>query len=228
LVFSNYGSFLPKSIEDVVLKDTPEEVYRNPFLVEAMKNLDMKETQGGGIRKIFNFQRQRFFPMPDYDLIDGKFKVTITGKLLNEDFARILIKNPSLTLEDILMLDKVQKQKSVSGDEFKYLKKLKLIEGRKNNIYLSAKVIEPINDEELKAEYIANKSFDDNHFKDMIVGYLKKFGKTKRSALVNLVIPKLSAILSDVQKKKKLDNFLLSLRTSGKIKTAGYGVWVLT
>ena len=44
LVFSNYGSFLPKSIEDVVLKDTPEEVYRNPFLVEAMKNLDMIET----------------------------------------------------------------------------------------------------------------------------------------------------------------------------------------
>ncbi|MHB1921320.1 MAG: RNA-binding domain-containing protein, partial [Chitinophagaceae bacterium] len=65
LVFSNYGSFLPKSIEEVVLKDTPEEIYRNPFLVDAMKNLDMIETQGGGIRKIFNFQRQRFFPMPD-------------------------------------------------------------------------------------------------------------------------------------------------------------------
>jgi len=68
LVFSNYGSFLPKSVEDVVLKDSPEEVYRNPFLVEAMKNLDMIETQGGGIKKVFNFQRQRFFPLPDYDL----------------------------------------------------------------------------------------------------------------------------------------------------------------
>ena len=60
LVFSNYGSFLPKSIEAVVLNDSPEEIYRNPFLVEAMKNLDMVETQGGGIRKTFNFQRERF------------------------------------------------------------------------------------------------------------------------------------------------------------------------
>ena len=75
LIFSNYGSFLPKSVEDVVLNDTPEEVYRNPFLVEAMKNLDMIETQGGGIRKIFNFQRQRFFPLPEFDFNNNKVKV---------------------------------------------------------------------------------------------------------------------------------------------------------
>ncbi len=228
LVFSNYGSFLPKSIEDVVLKDTPEEVYRNPFLVEAMKNLDMIETQGGGIRKIFNYQRLRFFPMPDYDLSDAKVKVTITGKILDEDFARILIKNPQLTLEDILILDKVQKQKTISDDEFRYLKKSKFIEGRKPNVYLSVKIIEPIGNEDLKAEYIANKSFDDAHFKDMIIEYLKKFGRTKKSAIDNLVISKLSAVLNDTQKKKKVDNFLLSLRLSGKIKTAGYGVWELT
>lgn len=29
-----------------------------------MKNLDMIETQGGGIRKLFNFQKQRFFQCP--------------------------------------------------------------------------------------------------------------------------------------------------------------------
>lgn len=126
LVFSNYGSFLPKSIEDVVLKDTPEEIYRNPFLVEAMKNLDMIETQGGGIRKIFNFQRLRFFPMPDYDFSDGKFKVSITGKILNEDFARILIKNPELGLHDIILLDKVQKQKTIAEEEYNYLKRKNL------------------------------------------------------------------------------------------------------
>ena len=36
LVLSNYGSFLPKSVEDVVLNDTPEEIYRNPFLGESL------------------------------------------------------------------------------------------------------------------------------------------------------------------------------------------------
>ena len=123
LVFSNYGSFLPKSVEDVVLKDTPEEVYRNPFLVEAMKNLDMIETQGGGIRKIFNFQKQRFFPLPDYNFDDNKVKVTITGKILDENFARIIIKNSELGLDEIILLDKVQKKKEISENEFKFLKK---------------------------------------------------------------------------------------------------------
>lgn len=227
LVFSNYGTFLPKSIEDVVLTDTPEEVYRNPFLVDAMKNLDMVETQGGGIRKIFNLQRERFFPMPDYDLNDGKFKVTITGKIVNEDFARILISNPSLSLEDIMLLDKVQKQKIISDIEFKYLRKNSFVEGRKGNLFLSYKVIAPTNNDELKAEYIANRSFDDGHFKEMILGYIKTFRIAKRGAIDNLIIPKLSAVLTDKQKKKKVGNLLKSLRESNKIKSVGYGEWAL-
>jgi len=227
LIFSNYGSFLPKSIEDVVLRDTPEENYRNPFLVAAMKNLDMIETQGGGIRKLFNFQKQRFFPMPDFDFSDGKCKATITGKILNEDFARILIKNPSLSLEDTLLLDKVQKKKIISDEGYNYLKKQKFIEGRKPNIYLSYKVIEAANNDELKAEYIANRSFDDNHFKDIIIEYIKKFGPTKRKAIDHLIIPKLSAILNEIQKKKKVDNFLTALRGEGKLKTTQMRIWVL-
>jgi ATP-dependent DNA helicase RecG len=223
LVFSNYGSFLPKSIEDVVLNDTPEEVYRNPFLVEAMKNLDMIETQGGGIRKIFNFQKQRFFPLPDYNFDDNKVKVTIIGKILDENFARIIIKNSNLGLDEIILLDKVQKNKEITEIEFKHLKKAKYIEGRRPNVYLSYKVIESTNDEDLKAEYLANRSFDDSHFKEMILEYLRKFGKTKKDKIDNLIIPKLSAVLTEERKKKKVANFLFSLGKEGKIKcTPGY------
>jgi ATP-dependent DNA helicase RecG len=228
LVFSNYGSFLPKSVEDVILKDTPEEVYRNPFLVEAMKNLDMIETQGGGIRKIFNFQRQRFFPLPDYDFSDGKVKVTITGKILDEEFAKILVQKPDLSLLEIFMLDKVQKRKPVNQEEFNYLKRMKFIEGRKPNIYLSYKVVKFTNNEELKAEYITNRSFDDQHFKDLILQYLRKFGETKRSSIDNLIIPKLSSVLNSEQKKRKVGNLLSALRMEGKIKTVGFGTWILS
>lgn len=223
LVFSNYGSFLPKSVEDVVLNDTPEEAYRNPFLVEAMKNLDMIETQGGGIRKIFNFQKQRFFPLPDYNFEDNKVKVTITGKILDENFARILIQNSKLTLNEIILLDKVQKHKEINEIEFKYLKKTNYIEGRRPNIYLSYDIIESTNDENLQAEYLANRSFDDSHFKEMILEFLRKFGKTKRVKIDNLIIPKLSAVLTEEKKKKKVANFLFSLGKEGKIKcTPGY------
>ncbi len=223
LVFTNYGSFLPKSVEDVVLNNTPEEVYRNPFLVEAMKNLDMIETQGGGIRKIFNFQKQRFFPLPDYNFEENKVKVTITGKILDENFAKILIKNSNLGLDEIILLDKVQKHKEISESEFKHLKKIKCIEGRRPNIYLSYDVIESTNDEGLKAEYLANRSFDDSHFKDMILEYLRKFGKTKRDKIDNLIIPKLSTALTDDKKKNKVTNYLSALRIDGKIvNTPGY------
>jgi len=217
LVFSNYGSFLPKSVEEVVLNDTPEEVYRNPFLVEAMKNLDMIETQGGGIKKMFNFQKQRFFPLPDFDFEDNKVKVTIIGKILDENFAKILIKNSELKLEEIILLDKVQKKKEITEIEFKHLKKRRYIEGRKSNIYLSHEVVEAVNNEDLKLEYLANRSFDDIHFKEMILEYLRKFGKTKRKNIDNLIIPKLSAVLNENQKKKKVTNFLSALKSEGKI-----------
>ena len=223
LVFSNYGSFLPKSVEEVVLNDTPEEVYRNPFLVEAMKNLDMIETQGGGIKKMFNFQKQRFFPLPDFDFEDNKVKVTIIGKILDENFARILIKNSELKLEEIILLDKVQKKKEITESEFKHLKKCKYIEGRKPNIYLSHDIVVSVNNEELKREYLENRSFDDPHFKEMILEYLRKWGKCKRDKIDNLIIPKLSTALSEEKKKNKVTNYLSALRMEGKIiNTPGY------
>ncbi len=227
LVFSNYGSFLPKSVTDVVLNDTPEENYRNPFLVAAMKNLDMIETQGGGIRKIFNYQRQRYFPMPDFDLRNEKVKVTITGKILNEEFARILIKNPQLSLRDILLLDKVQKQSSLSGQEYKYLKKSKFVEGRKPNYYLSSQVIEPTKNESLKAAYIRNKGFDDTHYKKMILEYLKQWKEASRNQIENLLWDKLSDTLDEKQKKNKVMNYLQDLRKDNKIGVGKGKKWKL-
>ena len=111
LIFSNYGTFIPGSVEKVVMDDAPEESYRNPFLAGAMFNLKMVDTAGGGIKKILNFQRARFFPMPEYDLSNDKVKVTVTGKILDLEFARVLARNPDLTLEEIIALDKIQKKK---------------------------------------------------------------------------------------------------------------------
>ncbi|MFZ1986442.1 MAG: RNA-binding domain-containing protein, partial [Desulfatitalea sp.] len=80
LIFTNLGSFIPGSVERVVREDAPEEHYRNKFLATAMFNLKMVDTAGGGIRKMFNYQRARFFPMPEYELSRERVKVTIIGK----------------------------------------------------------------------------------------------------------------------------------------------------
>ena len=225
LIFTNLGTFLPKTVENVVLKDSPEEFYRNTFLVEAMRNLGMIETQGGGIRKVFNFQKQRFFPMPEYDFSDEKVKVTIVGKVINEEFAKILIKNPEITLEDTLILDKVQKRKKLTDDEFIYLKKKKFIEGRKGSNYISYNVIEPTKNKDLLADYINNRSLDDRHFKELILEFISKSGKAKRKDIDNFIIPKLSSALTESKKKNKVTNLLSSLRMEGKIKSLPGYFW---
>lgn len=64
-----------------------------------MFNLKMVDTAGGGIKKIVNYQRERYFPMPDYDLSGGKVKVTISGKILDMEYAHLLARNKDLTWE---------------------------------------------------------------------------------------------------------------------------------
>jgi ATP-dependent DNA helicase RecG len=78
LTFTNLGSFVPGDVQRVVIEDAPEEHYRNRFLATAMFNLKMVDTAGGGIRKLFLFQKARFFPLPDYDISDNRVKLTLT------------------------------------------------------------------------------------------------------------------------------------------------------
>lgn len=228
LIFQNHGHFLPKSIEEVVENDCPESIYRNRFLVEAMRNLNMIETEGGGIRKMFLKQSVRFFPLPEYDLSDGKVKLTIEGKVKDENFAKILSANPDLSLNDIMLLDKVQKGMSIGDIQAKYLRKCKFIEGRKPKYYLSYEVVAASKNSDLKSQYVKNKSFDDDYFRKLILNYLERFGTASRKDIDILLKDKLSAVLSDEQKKNKIDNLMRQLRTSGKIICGKCKMWMLT
>lgn len=227
LIFQNHGQFLPESIESVVQKDCPESVYRNRFLTDAMRNLNMIETEGGGIKKMFNKQRDRLFPMPEYDLSDEKVKVTIIGRVIDESFARILKENRNLSLMQIMLLDKVQKHKELTVEEVKFLRSHKYIEGRKPNYFLSAKVVKPTKNRRLKSDYIHNKAFDNDHYRNLILQYLDKFGSASREDINVLLWDKLPAYLDEdeVRKKAKIKNLISSLRIDGKIEFIN-NLWV--
>lgn len=228
LVIQNYGQFIPNSIEDVVEKDCPESRYRNPFLMEAMCNVGMAETEGGGIKKLFVEQRKRFFPMPSYTLTDKKVRCEIQGNVLDENFARILVNNPSLSLPEIILLDKVQMKKygDLTNDAIALLRKKGFVEGRKTNLYLSYKVVETSKHIGLKASYIKNKSFDDSYYKKLIIDYLKKFKSASRKEMDALLVDKLPDVLDETQKYNKVTNLLASLRKEGQIYSKGR-VWFL-
>jgi ATP-dependent DNA helicase RecG len=218
LVFTNYGSFIPGSVEKVVKEDAPEEHYRNRFLAAAMFNLKMVDTAGGGIKKIFNYQRERYFPMPDYDLSGGKVKVTISGKILDMEYARLLARNRELTLEEIIMLDKVQKKQTLTEFDEKHLKNKKLIEGRKPNYYIGLKVVEKTGQ---KASYSKNKAFDKSYYLDLIEKSIREHTSLERRDIDELLWNKLPDWMDEKQKKNKIGNLLSELRMKEKIQNTG-------
>ena len=223
LVIQNYGQFIPNSVEDVVEKDCPDSRYRNPFLMEAMCNIGMAETEGGGIRKLFVQQKKRFFPMPIYDLSGQKVRCEIQGKVLDENFAKILVNNPDLSLPEIIMLDKVQKREysSLTDDAVALLRQKKFVEGKRNSLYLSFRIVERSKHIGMKASYKKNKSFNDAYYKKLIEDYLLKFGSASRTDLDELLLDKLPDVLDETQKYTKVTNLLASLRRAGKIHVIG-------
>ncbi len=212
LCFKNAGQFIPESVEAVVTNDFPESYYRNPSLVEAMRNVKMVETEGGGIRKLFVQQRRRFFPMPEYDIKDNHVICTIEGRVLDENFANILVSNSTLSLADIMLLDSVQKGRVISHKAANYLRKKGFVEGRYPNLFLSSKVVSSTHHIGLKASYIKNKSFDDDYFKKLIVEYIKEFGKAERRDINILINDKLPEYMTDRQRYDKITTLLSALK----------------
>ncbi len=230
LLFTNLGHFIPGSIEEIILRDAPPEEYRNRFLAEAMVQLNMIDTIGSGIKRMFTVQRERFFPMPDYDLDDKeRVKVRLFGKILNENYTRLLIEQGDLDLFRVMSLDKVQKKKPLTEDEFRQLKKSGLIEGRRPNIYVSAEVAALTDD---KAAYIKHRELDKSHYQQLIADYLMKFGPSPRNEIDAFMLEKLSDTLSHKQKKTKIRNLLQEMRIRGKIqrgtKTSSGARWKLS
>jgi ATP-dependent DNA helicase RecG len=218
LIFTNVGNFIPGSVENVIREDAPEEVYRNPFLASAMFNLKMVDTIGSGIRRMFTYQRSRFFPMPEYDFSGGKVKLTITGKVIDLNYARILAQNPMLSLLEIMLLDKVQKRNQLSNEELKLLRTKGLVEGKKPHIIISAKVAQTTGQ---KAAYTRNKAFSKQQYFDWIIKGIKDHGSLSRQDIEQLIWDRLSALYTDKQKKTKITNLLSELRDKGLIKNIG-------
>lgn len=111
LYYGNGGSFIPGTIENALEHKGPQFHYRNECLCRGMVNFNMIDTVGRGIKKIYTEQRNRFFPMPDYD-IDNEHRtvgVTIYGKMIDEKYTNLLKSNQSLSLKECLWLDAVQK-----------------------------------------------------------------------------------------------------------------------
>lgn len=220
LVFSNKGSFIPGNIERVLVNNAPEEYYRNPFLVTAMVGLRMVDTIGSGIRKMYTFQRQRLFPLPDYKLEANRVEVTITGKILDMNYANILAENPDLNLLDIELLNRVQLGRSLSDEEIARLRSKRLIEGRKPKLYIARQIAQKVGQ---KVEYSEHKGLGNKRCEEFLLTALRDHQSLSRPEIDRLLWPLLPNLLDEKQKKDKITNLLTKLRKQGKIRNRSQG-----
>ena len=216
---TNPGDFIPQKIENVLEVSYNPPFYRNQLLAEAMVAFHMIDTATLGIRRAYNIQKAKYFPMPDYDFSSGvQVEVTVYGKTLDDNYMHILYDHPELNLQDAFLLDRVQKGVQIEKKDADRLRALKLVEGRIGSLYLSASVAKSIEDQ---AGYIKNKGLDDQYYKTLIIEYLKQYSKANRKEIDKLLWDKLPDSLSDDQKKHKVHNLLTALKNKQLIEKDG-------
>lgn len=208
--FTNPGDFIPQKIENVLEVSYNPPFYRNQLLAEAMASFHMIDTATLGIRRAYNIQKAKYFPMPDYNVSTGtQVEVTVYGKSLNDNYMHILYDHQDLDLQTVFLLDKVQKGLPIDKVDADRLRSFKLVEGRLSSLYLSASAAKSIDE---SANYIKNKGFDDKYYKDLIVEYLKKYERAKKKDIRDLLWDKLPNALNDTQKENKIRNLLSSMK----------------
>ena len=182
-----------------------------------MAAFHMIDTATLGIRRAYNIQKAKYFPMPDYNVSSGtQVEVTIYGKTLNDSYMHILYEHQDLDLQTVFLLDQIQKGLPVEKEDVDRLREQELVEGRLTSLYLSASAAKSINE---STAYIKNKGFDDKYYKDLIVEYLKQYKKAKKKDIRELLWDKLPDALSDKQKEYKIGNLLAVLKKNNIIDT---------
>ena len=143
-----------------------------------------------------------------------KVKVRIIGKVIDENYTKMLNKKTDLDRKTVIFLEQVQKKIKLNRYEHQFLKKQKLVEGRYPNLFVTVKIAAITGD---KTAYIKLRAFDDQHYKEMIIAFIKKYGSASRKEIDDLVISKLSDALDEKQKRNKVRNILYAMSKRDKV-----------
>ena len=229
ILLTNVGDFLPGDVETVIQQDAPQAIYRNPFLADAMVELNLIDTQGGGIKRMFDTQRKRFFALPDYDLAQtNSVAVSIHGRILDERYTRLLMERTDLNLSQVMLLDQMQKGMRISREDHRFLKASGLVEGRYPNLMVAESIAKVTDDTD---RYLIERGFDKQDYLDMILDLIREHGPVSRKEIDQALISKLPDRLTEEQKRWRAQNLIQDLRRSGLIANQGtraQSAWVLT
>lgn len=210
LIFENAGSFFEGVAADYFAGDKTPSRYRNPWLAQAMVQLGMIDTMGYGIHTMTLAQRTRYFPLPDYEKsTSARVVLDIFGHAIDENYSMLLLERHDLDIDTVILLDRVQKRLPITESGAAYLRRAKLIEGRKPNYYVSAQIAATMG---TQAAHTRNQGLQKPAQKQFVLQHLKKFGTATREKLEGLLMGTFPAGLSDAQKQNKMRNLLSEMR----------------
>ena len=228
LYYGNGGTFIPGTIEKALEHKGPQLHYRNECLCKGMVHFNMIDTVGRGIKKIYTEQRNRFFPMPDYD-IDNENRtvgVTIYGKMLDEKYTELLKRENNLTLKECIWLDAVQKHRPITKQAIEHLRQRKLVEGKGKNITISLGVARMTHQ---VAQYTRNKGLAYDTLKKLILQLAHNAGGDgfKRSEAFEGLEQALPSLKDYKAKQYYITRILVKMQEEGLLKTVNKK-WFIT
>ncbi len=228
LVFLNGGRFFEGRPDDYVAGDRTPRRYRNPLLSSAMRELNMIDTMGYGIHAIYVGEARRYFPLPDYETDETSVKMTMYGHVVDVAYSTLLIeRGGELRLDDVLLLDRVQKGLQISKDAMRHLRMEGLIEGRAPHLRVSAKVAALTG---RKTEYMKKRERASEHYHGLILEFIGKWPRSSRAEINEYLMDEIVGEFSKEEKMSKITNWLSYLRKSGRIRNVGTDAnsrWIL-
>ena len=67
-----------------------------------MVSLNLIDTVTSGIKEVYRILKDRYFPLPDYDLSESnRVKVTIYGKIINKNHTKLLYNDDAIDMETV-------------------------------------------------------------------------------------------------------------------------------
>ncbi|MGM9814925.1 MAG: RNA-binding domain-containing protein [Candidatus Aphodosoma sp.] len=222
LYYVNGGSFIPGTVQKALATHGPQRHYRNECLCNAMVNFNMIDIVGRGIRKIFNQQWERRFPMPDYEIDTAKKEVAVRlyGNAINEKYTKLLKDNKDLSLEDCILLDAVQKGHRLSESDAKNLLERGLVEGEYPDLTISLRIARQTKQ---LPEYTKVKGLERDKLKQMALQFIQNAGEegTKLDAILEYIKDVLPSTKSFEQKRRLLRHILEEMKNENMIQVNG-------
>jgi ATP-dependent DNA helicase RecG len=213
LALESRGSFYYGCPDDYIKGECTPPDYRNPQLVDAMSELNMIDTMGHGFHRMYAEQAKRYMPLHDYLLTPQSVTMTIYGHFLDESYSSLLVKHPEFQLEDVWLLDRVQKGLPISDTAATRLRKRGLVAGRKTKL----KIIVGTGD--LTRTHPVGVKLKPHHQK--LIDFLANFPGASRGKINEVMMGEIAGGVSENKKLAKITNVLTYLRKKGLIENLG-------